>query len=295
MENVLKQGRILSQMRHAEITTRCTFRGQTPIVDDRYELQKDLGKGGVGWVFMAKDAVSGQTVAAKFIREEYLQRRRAIGVEAEALARIDHPGIVKLLGVSEDEVYLVLEYVEGKPLNWMRPTVKEVIGIGRGLCDAVSAAHEAGVIHRDLKPENVMVQRLRTGELRTKLLDFGSALVRNSTSYDPYAHSAVGTAPFMAPEVIFGGGRADERTDVFSLGALLYEKLAGKHPFNISSFADHCDALVSRANQKPIPLARQAPELHPRIHATIDKALMTSPAQRYQSVSEFGEALGLCA
>jgi serine/threonine-protein kinase len=215
-----------------------------------------------------------------------------LSIEAEALARINHPSVVSFRGKSASGDFIVMEYIPGHTLHEVALPSEAVLRLALHICDALSAVHAAGVIHRDLKPENVLVTHDRMS--RIALIDFGSAKICAPDHEDPYIYGAVGTAEFMPPELLNSGASADERSDVFSLGALVYAKLAGVPPFPVSPDEPFCHAVELRRRMKPLPLGQKNPSIPPEVCAVVDRALSDAPEGRYQSAREFKQAIVRC-
>ena len=232
----------------------------------RYELLAALGAGGMGEVYRARDTLLGRTVAIKVIaakasgnaaRSERFQR------EARAISSLSHPHICTLydFGQEDGTAFLVMEHLDGETLADRLErgplSIEEVLRYGAEMAEALDAAHRQGVVHRDLKPANVMLTRDGV-----KLLDFGLAKLG---SEEPASHSTesltqagmvVGTVPYMAPEQL-EGGPVDARTDIYSLGTVLYEMAAGGRPFPAKSQQALITAILAA---EPKPLAEARPE-----------------------------------
>src|ERR1700734_3953067 len=209
-----------------------------------YEIMAPLGAGGMGEVYRARDTKLGRDVALKMLPAEMAQDPERLGRfrrEAKALAQLDHPNIVTIHSVEEcDGIhFLTMQLVEGLPLDRLIPQgglpVEQIVEIANALGDALAAAHEKGIVHRDLKPANVMV----SNGGRVKVLDFGLAKdIRTADLSDATMTSAnrtevgmvMGTPAYMSPEQA-SGRPLDHRTDIFSLGVVLYEMATGKQPF----------------------------------------------------------------
>ena len=217
-----------------------------------YRIVSELGAGGMGVVYLAEDTVLGRQVALKILPAEMAQspeRLERFRREARVIAALNHPNIVTIYSVEEaDGVhFLTMELVEGRQLGALiepggLPLARQ-LAVARSLAAALSAAHDSGIVHRDLKPANVMV----TKEGRVKVLDFGLAKVTEVTASDAPADEqtefltdpgqVMGTAPYMSPEQV-KGDVVDARSDLFSLGILLYEMATGRRPFTGQTPAD---------------------------------------------------------
>ena len=204
-------------------------------------LLAPIGAGGMGEVWKARDTRLDRIVAVKRLKGRHSSRFEQ---EARAIAALNHTHICQIYDIGPD--YLVLEYIEGQPLKGPR-AAEEAVGLAAQIAEALDAAHHRGVIHRDLKPSNIMV----TSEGSVKLIDFG--LATQAAGEDETATlegTLVGTAAYMAPEQI-QGKRLDGRSDIFSLGAVLYELLSGRRAFPGETTAS---ALAAILHSEPEPL-----------------------------------------
>ena len=263
-----------------------------------YTVVREIGRGGMGRVYLATDARLGRTVALKALppqlTREPLHRDR-LRREARAAAVLTHPGICTVYALEEfdGELYIASEFVEGHTLRdeiagGKRPSVETILTTARELASALASAHERGVIHRDLKPENVM----RTRDGRIKVLDFGLARMEAgpggvaATLTAPLPGGIVGTPAYMSPEQI-EGRTAGPGADVFSLGVLLYEWMSGRHPFMAGSAL----ATLARVlDSTPDPLANHV-QLPPWLSAVIDRCLRKAVGERFHSASDLLHAL----
>jgi tetratricopeptide (TPR) repeat protein len=269
---------------------------------EKYRLIRLLGSGGMGAVYLAHDPTLDRNVAIKFVAPERLgdaaARRRLIR-EARAAAALDHPAICAVHEVLTDPpgggACIVMAYVEGETLADRLKRgpleVREALSVTTQLTDALAAAHKRGIIHRDIKPQNIML----TGSGRPKLLDFGIAAVREpaeptqttETQTDPVGLVPGGTAGYSSPEQVLGGA-FDARSDLFSLGAVLFEALTGKRAFNGRTAAEmHAQVLRHEA-----PAASSLrPELTHEHDELCRQLLAKEPADRFQSAEELLGAL----
>jgi len=273
-----------------------------------YSILGVLGTGGMGLVYLAEQQRPRRKVALKVMRvggnsRSMLSRFQR---EAELLGSLHHPGIAQVYeaGVAEQELeggeagdplpYMAMELVEGKPLVEYATTANNGVGIGirakieliLRICAAVEHAHLRGVIHRDLKPANILV----TAEGQPKILDFGVARAMKSDGTAELertlAGQLLGTLPYMSPEQVAGKSEGvDTRSDVYSVGVLLYELLSGEHPVDLR------DCGIEEAGRRirevePLSLGRRNPELRGDLEAIAGKALEKDPQRRYQSVAE---------
>jgi len=263
-----------------------------------YRITAALGAGGMGEVYRATDTRLGRDVALKVLpaemasRPDRLERFRR---EAKALAALDHPGIVTVHSVEEaDGVhFLTMQLVEGQPLDRLIPEsglpVERILEIATGLAEALAAAHERGIVHRDLKPANVMVAR----DGRVKVLDFGLAKVAEPREEAPADSElptdlrtregvVLGTVPYMSPEQV-SGRPVDHRTDIFSLGVMLYEMATGKRPFGGASSVE---LLSSILKDKPPLLSETKPGLPPQLGQIVGRCLEKAREDRLQTTSD---------
>ena len=267
-----------------------------------YEVIAPLGAGGMGEVYRARDTRLGREVAVKVMREGALHdadaRRRFRG-EAIALCRLSHPNVAAVfdVGTEEGTDYLVMELIPGASLaERLREEplpAAEILPISLQLAEGLAAAHAAGIVHRDLKPANIRV----TPEGRLKVVDFGLALeLEPSVSLEDMATvtlpgQVAGTLAYMAPEVL-NGARADTRSDVFSLGVVLYELATGHHPFPVGSAIELLNAIANRTAASPRALR---PELPEGFDAVILSAMQREPSRRPASAGEVLAALQMVA
>ena len=237
-----------------------------------YEVLAPIGAGGMGEVWKARDTRLDRLVAIKRLK---VPRKGRFEREARAIAALNHPHICQIFDIGPD--YLVLELVEGEPPAGPLP-VEQVLEIGLQVAGALEAAHKHGILHRDLKPANILVT-----ENGAKLLDFGLAKLTTEEDED-YTHTAegavLGTAAYMSPEQA-KGQEADARSDLFSLGSVLYELLTGKRAFAAPSMLETLNKVV---NSDPTPIDSPA-------WLAVKRCLAKDPAQRYQTARELAEAL----
>ena len=245
----------------------------------RYRLGPRIGAGGFGTVYEARDERLGRSVAVKAIPADGRADDRARR-EAHAVARLDHPGIVSVFDAGEEDGtrFLVSELVRGSTLAQLEAagavSDRDVLRIGLSLADALEHAHERGVIHRDVKPQNVMVpDRPRSPYGAAKLTDFGVAHLAGD---EPLTRTGdvVGTLAYMAPEQA-AGERVDERCDLYALGLVLYEGLAGVNPVRAGSPA----ATLRRVGMVQPPLGKARGDLPAELCAAIDRTLLPLPGR----------------
>jgi serine/threonine-protein kinase len=257
----------------------------------RYEIIGELGRGAMGVVYKAKDPVIGRIVAVKTVRlsaegsglsrPELLQRFQT---EARAAGLLTHPNIVVIYDAGEEEglFYITMELVEGKSLLGLIEAQQQfplprVLRIMEQTCSALQFAHERNVVHRDIKPANLMM----TGDDTVKVTDFGTAKIMQFGAAQQTSH-VMGTPSYMSPEQVKGKA-VDGRSDIFSLGVVLYEMLTREKPFpgqNITS------VIYKIVNEEPVSPCKIDPSIHPGMNAVILKALAKEPEMRYQNCRE---------
>jgi serine/threonine protein kinase/Tol biopolymer transport system component len=267
-----------------------------------FEILARLGAGGMGEVYRARDTRLDRIIALKLLRASErpghpsLERFKR---EARAISRLNHPHICALhdIGEQDGEAFLVMEYVHGETLAERLALgalrIEEVLRFGIQIAGALSAAHREGVVHRDLKPSNIMLARDGV-----KLLDFGLAKLREGdaapTDQDATMSlalsgdgSIIGTLPYMAPEQL-EGRPVDARTDLFALGAVLYEMTTGQAPFQGSSKASVIVAILS---EDPVPVSTRQPLTPPLLERVIQRCLAKEPDARWQTAADLGAEL----
>jgi serine/threonine-protein kinase len=272
------------------------------VIADTYTLEALLGRGGMGAVFLASHKrLAGKRVAIKILHTE-LDDADVVARfkrEAEIAARLNHPNIVGVIdyNVAPDGMpYLVLDYLEGETLaqriaRGPMPT-SQVLSIARQIGSALAAAHRAGIVHRDLKPQNVFLVPTEVDGRHVeiaKVLDFGISKILGSQTVKTQDSTLLGTPQYMAPEQATGQhANVDERTDVFALGAIVYEMLCGRPAFSGASIPEVVFKVVY---EEPPALAPQVPSLSPAIAGAVARAMAKSSDQRFASVTDFVEAL----
>jgi serine/threonine protein kinase/Tfp pilus assembly protein PilF len=265
----------------------------------RYEIRSQLGAGGMGEVYLAQDTQLDRTVALKILPANVAadrQRMQRFIQEAKAASGLNHPNILTIHGIEQINSVLLIatEFIDGETLrqhmNVRRMKIAEALDISAQIASALAAAHTAGIIHRDIKPENIMLRH----DGIVKVLDFG--LAKLSERVDPAqevdAEAAtkvlvqtepgvvMGTAAYMSPEQA-RGKNVDARTDIFSLGAVIYEMLSGRAPFAGETAADIIGALI---HKEPQPLSTLVPNIPVELQHTVSKALRKDRDERYQTV-----------
>src|SRR6201997_3058289 len=269
---------------------------ETLVKAGRYEILGELGRGAMGVVYRATDPVIGRTVAVKTIRlseegtglsrPELLTRFQT---EARAAGLLTHPNIVVVFDAGEEDglYYITMELVEGKSLQVLLDgghafPLPRTLRIMDQTCSALQFAHERNVVHRDIKPANLML----TADDTVKITDFGTAKILQFGTIQQTAH-VMGTPSYMSPEQVKGRA-VDGRSDIFSLGVMLYEMVTGEKPFpgqNITT------VIYKIVNEEPVPPKQVDPTVHPGISAVVMRALAKDPDTRYQSCREMLEDL----
>jgi eukaryotic-like serine/threonine-protein kinase len=265
-----------------------------------YEILDKLGQGGMGEVWRARDERLNRTVALKILSPELAndpQRRARFEQEARALAALNHPNIVAVYDIGHDNgrFYIVSEFVDGEPLRAVIDRgalpVRKLIDYAVQIADALAASHDLGIVHRDLKPENIMLTRAG----RVKVLDFGLAKQNAAPSGDKLATSALtlsqpgtvmGTAGYMSPEQV-RGEPVDARSDIFSLGCVLYEMITGRRAFEGPSAVETMHAVLREEPPEFAPDTALPSALAPIVRRCLEKL----PAQRFQSAADLAFAL----
>lgn len=264
-----------------------------------YVIVRVIGRGGMGIVYEGKHEALGKRVAIKTLIGSGAQSQDLIARfvrEGKAVARITHPHVVDVfdVGVHEGTPYLVMEFLEGQDLAGMlegrvpmRPD--EIADLMIPVVSALASAHEAGVIHRDLKPENVFVARGKSGSLVPKLLDFGISKLEDGQALQLTGTNAIlGTPYYMSPEQAGSSKAVDHRSDVFSMGVILYQCATRQLPFKGESLFQ----LLGQILHTDPPSMRSIAETLPAtFEAVVARAMQKDPAKRYQSASELGAAL----
>ncbi len=274
-----------------------------------YKILEKLGEGGMGVVYKAEDTKLKRTVALKFLPPHLAASegdKARFVQEAQAASALNHPNVCTIHDIQEHDapdgsrqMFIVMEFVQGQTLRAMmggkpgqsagpevrnRVPLNRAIEIGIQVADGLAAAHEKGIVHRDIKPENIMVRK----DSIAQIMDFGLAKLRSSSgSRLTQQGSTVGTAGYMSPEQIQGTD-ADHRSDVFSLGVVLYELFTGEQPFK----GVHETALLYEiVNVDPAPMTAIDPELNPELDRIIFECLQKEPDERFQSVKDISKEL----
>jgi len=262
----------------------------------RYEIIKELGKGGMGVVYQAHDPQLDRPVALKVLREDRVVSEDFVSrffKEAKFIGRLSHPNIVTVYDVGRDHgtIYIAMEYLQGQPFNEVirsgRLSVEKIIDIALQVANALGYAHEKGIVHRDIKPSNIIL----TDEGNVKLTDFGIARAEDSNAaQQTQAGVILGTPFYMSPEQVMGK-RVDGRSDLFSLGVILYELIVGRKPFEGDHFTAIFRAITDDIPVAPLKIDASIPQ---SLSDLIMKALSKNPNERFQTSKEMGDALKTC-
>jgi eukaryotic-like serine/threonine-protein kinase len=262
-----------------------------------YKVIKKIGSGGMGEVYLAEDTRLNRKVALKVLPQEFTKdkaRIRRFEREAKTVTALNHPYILTIydIGQFDSSTYIASEYIDGETLRQrmrtLRLPLKEILTIVTQVAEALTAAHQAGIIHRDIKPENIMLQR----DGYVKVLDFGlskpienlsnASALHTLTSPDTQTGVVIGTIRYMSPEQA-RGMKVDERGDLFSLGIVFYEMLTGRVPFEGATAADMLAAILEKR-----PVALQNSDEYPEeLQWIVSKTLAKDPDERYQSAKDF--------
>ena len=271
------------------------------LLDGRYRIVRLLGEGGMGAVYLASHVGLGRDVAIKFLHAELVSRDEVVGRfyrEAQAAAAIRHKNIIEVfdVGVSpQGEPFLVMEYLEGESLAGLLKragplNLGTACAVMEPVLHALQAAHRKGIIHRDLKPDNIFLAYQQGEPLVVKIIDFGISKFAQG-EFDKWrtkTGSVMGTPAYMSPEQARGSAGLDHRTDIYSMGTILFEMLTGVLPFAGSNFAEYLSAMLIDDPRAPQSVCASFP---PEAEPLVRKALAKNPDQRFQNAAEMLEAL----
>ena len=263
------------------------------ILNNRYQLLEQLGKGGMAVVYRARDLMLERSVAVKVLRESYsrdsafLDRFRQ---EAKAAANLSHPNIVTVhdFGLDEGQLFIVMEYVPGTDLKTLikqrgRFNPEEALPLLIQACAGIGYAHRAGLVHCDVKPQNMLV----TPDMRLKVTDFGIARALSTIHPDEKSEVVWGSPQYFSPEQA-SGAAPSPASDVYSLGVIMYEMLTGSLPFHATTAAElarlHLEA-------EPVPVSELLPDISPTLEQILKKVLSKEPSQRYRTADQLGRVL----
>ena len=267
-----------------------------------YRICELLGKGGMGCVFRAEHVKLGREVALKQLRPDYARRRDAVQrffLEARTVNRIRHRNIVDvtdLIELDDGTTFIIMEFLRGQSLGKWAGTgvdLPRALAVLVQICDGLGAAHHVGVVHRDLKPDNIIVVPTSDGAELVKLLDFGVVKLLNrddeDVGFQTAAGSVIGTPAYMSPEQA-GGMTIDARSDIYSLGAIMYELFCGQPMFRGRSFGEYVRKHLTEAPVPPHATTGGA-QIDPRVERLILRCLEKDPERRFSHILEVRDAL----
>jgi serine/threonine protein kinase len=266
-----------------------------------YRISSLLGQGGMGSVYLGEHLLIGRKVAVKVLDPQVAGHSDVVSrffVEARAVNEIRHPNIVEVtdLGTHQGRPFIVMEYLQGETLEArlgrvMRMSAEECVAIVRQVASALGAAHQQGMVHRDLKPANIMLCDHPDYPDFVKVLDFGIAKLLRATrpsKHQTVVGSLLGTPGYMSPEQCLGDNQLDHRSDVYSLGVILFLMGSGRPPFQDDTFGR---LIVAHVHEIPPKLVDLVPGLPAGLSAAVEKALAKKPEDRFQTMREFRQAL----
>ncbi|MFH1909137.1 MAG: protein kinase [Chloroflexota bacterium] len=267
--------------------------GETRLLNDRYQLLEGLGKGGMAFVYRARDLMLERYVGVKILREDYSRDpafQEHFRQEAKAAANLSHPNIVTVhdFGLDAGKLFIVMEYVPGTDLKTLlqqrgRFTPEEALPLVIQACAGIGYAHRAGLVHCDVKPQNMLV----TPDQRLKVADFGIARALASIRPDEQSDVVWGSPQYFSPEQA-SGAAPSPASDVYSLGVVMYEMLTGALPFNATTATElarmHLDV------QPPL-LTEMLPDISPTLEQILLKVLSKEPSARYRTADQLGRVL----
>jgi serine/threonine-protein kinase len=268
------------------------------VIADRYHIEKKLGEGGMGAVYLGEHVKMGRKSAIKVMAQSMASDPEAIARfnrEAANAARINHPNVCAIYDFGETRegiIYLAMEFIEGDSLNTLLKSQtalapRRAAAILKQAADALQAAHDLGIVHRDLKPDNIMLARGRAGSEVVKVVDFGIAKAMGGEEGQKVTKTGlvVGTPEYMSPEQL-SGDVLDGRSDIYSLGLVFFRMLTGRLPFEADSAQE---TMIKRLTDEPMRLSEALPgvEFPARLQEVMDKVLQRMPSHRYASASQF--------
>jgi len=263
------------------------------LLNNRYQLLGQLGKGGMAVIYQARDLMLERTVAIKLLREDYSRApafQQRFRQEAKAAANLSHPNIVTVhdFGLDHGQLFIVMEYVPGSDLKTLirqrgRFTPEAGLPLIIQACAGLGYAHRAGLVHCDVKPQNMLI----SPDGRLKVTDFGIARALASIHPDEQTDLVWGSPQYFSPEQA-AGGAPSPASDVYSLGVVMYEMLTGSLPFQAPTAAE-----LARLHMEipPTPLTEMVPELSPTLEKILNKVLSKEPSQRYRTADQLGRVL----
>jgi eukaryotic-like serine/threonine-protein kinase len=263
------------------------------LLNNRYLLIEQLGKGGMALVYRARDTMLDRLVAVKVLRETYSRDRAFLDrfrLEAKAAANLSHPNIVTVhdFGLDNGQIFIVMEYVPGTDLKALiqqrgRFAPEEALPLLIQACAGIGYAHRAGLVHCDVKPQNMLV----TPDMRLKVTDFGIARALSTIHPEEKSDVVWGSPQYFSPEQATGAAPSPA-SDVYSLGIIMYEMLTGSLPFHANTAAELARLHIE---SEPIPLSEMLPDISPVLEQIQKKVLSKEPSQRYRTADQLGRVL----
>jgi len=263
------------------------------LLNNRYQLLEQLGKGGMAVVYRARDLMLERLVAVKVLRDDYSRDPAFLDrlyQEAKAAANLSHPNIVTVhdFGLDNRQLFIVMEYVPGADLKMLikqrgRFSPDEALPLLIQACAGIGYAHRAGLVHCDVKPQNMLI----TPDMRLKVTDFGIARVLSAIHHQERSDVVWGSPQYFSPEQA-SGATPSPASDVYSLGVIMYEMLTGSLPFHASTAAE-----LARLHREaePVPVSEILPDISPTIEQILTKVLSKQPSQRYRTADQLGRLL----
>lgn len=267
-------------------------------LSQNYEIIRELGRGGMGSVFLARDTRLNREVAIKMVSEKFSLKSSATKDiiqrfmnEGKAIAKLKHHNIVTIYDIGEEDgrYYMVIELIDGNSLSNLLEkgkifSIGEIIDIGIQICDALDYAHRNGIIHRDIKPANILYSR----DKNAKLTDFGVARLSDAQSGLTREGDILGSILYIAPEQIIDAKNADRRSDIYSLGMTMYQLLTGRLPFEGEDFNEIIKKIIDNEFTPPRKLR---PDISEELEELILKAIKKNPDERFQEANDFSFVL----
>ncbi len=267
-----------------------------------YTISRKVGEGGMGAVYIAENVELNKKLAVKLLLPEWAHNEQIVArflAEARAASAINHPNIIEIIDaaqLADGSYYILMEFLEGNSLrafaqSWGALAVDMALAIIAQVCSALDATHMRGIVHRDLKPANLMVSPTPTNQLFTKVLDFGIAKLNDARlagNVKTGTNAIAGTPAYMSPEQARATRDVDHRSDIYSLGVIIYELLAGMRPYSADSIGE---LAYQQATAQPPPLAQHRPDLPPAWCEVVHACLAIDPDQRPQTMRDLAHAL----
>jgi eukaryotic-like serine/threonine-protein kinase len=266
---------------------------ESRLLNNRYLILEQLGKGGMAIVYRARDTMLERSVAVKVLRESYSRDQAFLDrfrQEAKAAANLSHPNIVTVhdFGLDNGQLFIVMEYVPGTDLKTLinqrgRFTPEEAVPLLIQACAGIGYAHRAGLVHCDVKPQNMLV----TPDMRLKVTDFGIARALSTIHPEEQSDVIWGSPQYFSPEQA-AGAAPSPASDVYSLGVIMYEMLTGSLPFHADTAAELAKLHIQA---DPVPIAEMLPNIPPVLEQIQTKLLSKEPSQRYRTADQLGRVL----